>query len=251
VTQTAERNVVAEWDDAHRYSPAPRHRRRLIAKLLREAGATEVLDAGCGQPFLLAELRAQLDVPCFGCDVSDAVMDDPGWRGVADELRVVDLEREAWPGGRTFDAVVCSEVLEHIDDWRAALHNVAAMTRTHLLVTVPGGKRRPMDALVGHRRHFTPSQVSEAMRVEGFDVVLERRWGWPVHSLYRWAISRAADRMYESFGTERYSATQIALSNVLYGAFFANDLFHAGDQVVVLAKRGSSLSLPHGEGMRQ
>jgi SAM-dependent methyltransferase len=237
VSAVAERNVVAEWDDAHRYSPAPRHRRRLVAELLRRAGATEVLDAGCGQPFLLAELRAKLGVPCFGCDVSDAVIEDPAWRGVADELRVLDLEREAWPDGRMFDAVVCSEVLEHIDDWRAALRNVAAMTRGHLLVTVPGGKRRPMDALVGHRRHFTVSQVSEALRAEGFDVVLERRWGWPVHSLYRWAISRAADRMYESYGTEHYTRTQIAVSNALYGAFFVNDLFRTGDQIIVLARR--------------
>jgi SAM-dependent methyltransferase len=235
MTALAERNVVAQWDDAHRYSPAPRHRRRLIAKLLRGAGATEVLDAGCGQPFLLAELRATLGVPCYGCDVSDAVVAQGS--DAAQELRVVDLEREAWPGGRRFDAVVCSEVLEHIDDWRAALRNVVAMTGTHLLITVPGGKRRPMDALVGHRRHFTPSQIAEAMRAEGVDVVLERRWGWPVHTLYRWAISRAADRMYASFGTERYSRRQIALSNVLYGAFFANDLFRKGDQIVVLGRK--------------
>ena len=49
--------------------------------------------------------------------------------GVAEELRVVDLEREAWPDGRTFDVVVCSEVLEHIADWRAALDNVVSMAR--------------------------------------------------------------------------------------------------------------------------
>jgi len=113
---TAQRNVVAAWDDAHRYSPAPRHRRRLIVSALCGLGVTEVLDAGCGQPFLLAAVRAQLGVPCYGCDVSDVVVEDPGWAGVAEELRVVDLERETWPDGRMFDAVVCSEVLEHIGD---------------------------------------------------------------------------------------------------------------------------------------
>jgi hypothetical protein len=53
--------------------------------------------------------------------------------------------------------------------------------------------------------------------------------------------------MYDSFGTERYSRAQIALSDALYGAFFVNDLFRGGDQVIVLARRpqGSSLSLQH------
>jgi SAM-dependent methyltransferase len=244
-----ERNVVAAWDDAHRYSPAPRHRRRLIGNALRGLAPAEVLDAGCGQPFLLAALRARLGVPCYGCDVSDAVVEDPAWAGVAEELRVVDLEREAWPDGRTFDVVVCSEVLEHIGDWRAALGHVAAMTRRSLLVTVPGGRRRPMDAIVGHHRHFTVGEIEDALRAEGLTPVSARRWGFPLHTLYRWAISRAgADRMYDRFGTERYSKTQIALSNALYAAFFVNDLFRRGDQVIVLANRanrGSSLSLQH------
>jgi SAM-dependent methyltransferase len=239
MTAPAERNVVARWDDAHRYSPAPRHRRRLIARALRALHPADVLDAGCGQPFLLAELRARLGVPCYGCDVSDAVIDDPAWQKVAKELRVVDLERESWPDGGTFDAVVCSEVLEHVPDWRAALGNVVAMARRYVVITVPGGKRRAMDALVGHHRHFVPGQIAAALRAEGCEPVWVRRWGWPVHSLYRWGISRAgADRMYHSFGTERYSRAQIALSNVLYGAFFVNDLFHRGDQILVLgAKR--------------
>jgi SAM-dependent methyltransferase len=238
VSTVAERNVVARWDDAHRWSPAPRHRRRLIVRALREAGATEVLDAGCGQPFLLAALRERLALPCYGCDVSDAVVRDPAWAGVADELRVVDLERETWPAGRTFDAVVCSEVLEHVGDWPAALHNLAAMARRHLLITVPGGRRRPMDAIVGHLRHFTVPQVEAALRAEGLSVVWARRWGWPLHTLYRWAISRmGAQRMYDAFGTERYSRGQIALSNALYAAFFVNDAFARGDQILVLARR--------------
>lgn len=233
-----ETNVVAGWDDAHRYTPAPRHRRRLIVDLVRDLGAREVLDAGCGQPFLLRELRDQLGLRCYGCDISDHTIEDPAWQGIAEELRVINLEQETWPDGRTFDLVVCSEVLEHIPDWRAALHNVVAMTGDHVLITVPGGKRRPMDAIVGHHRHFTIDMVASALREEGCEPIIGRRWGLPMHTLYRWAISRVgADRMYDSFGSEGYSRTQILLSHLLYGAFFVNDAFHGGDQIFVLARR--------------
>jgi SAM-dependent methyltransferase len=239
VAGAAERNVVARWDEAHRHGPAPRHRRRLVIDLVRGLGASEVLDAGCGQPFLLAELRARLGVRCYGCDVSDAVIEDPAFAAEAEELRVVDLEREAWPGGRRFDVVVCSEVLEHVPDWRAALANVTGMARAHVLVTVPGGRLRPMDRLVGHHRHFAPATIVAALREEGFDPVLVRRWGFPLHSLYRWAISGLdPERLYASFGTApRYSRAQRLLSAALYAAFYVNDVFARGEQVIVLARR--------------
>ncbi len=37
---------VAAWDDAHRYTPAPRHRRRLLLKLIGTLDFSDVLDAG-------------------------------------------------------------------------------------------------------------------------------------------------------------------------------------------------------------
>ena len=233
-------DVVAGWDDAHRHSPAPRHRRRLVVELVGGLQPADVLDAGCGQPLLLAELHDALGVPTYGCDISDAVMEDPRSRALAHELRVVDLEHEAWPGGRTFDVVVCSEVLEHIALWRAAVANVAAMARRHVLITVPGGRIRPMDRMVGHHRHFRPEELVAELDGHGFEPVLVRRWGFPLHSLYRWAISRlGAERMYAQFSGERrpYGAAQRRLSGLLYRAFFLNDRFHSGDQVIVLARR--------------
>jgi len=95
-----------------------------------------------------------------------------------------------------------------------------------------------MDAIVGHHRHFTVAELEEALRTAGLQPVSGRRWGFPLHTLYRWAISRVgAHRMYDSFGTERYSRAQIALSDALYAAFFMNDAFRRGDQIVVIARR--------------
>ena len=70
-----EKNVVAGWGDAHRYTPAPRHRRRLILNMLKGLDFADCLDAGCAQPFLLQAMVERFRVAGFGCDISDQVME--------------------------------------------------------------------------------------------------------------------------------------------------------------------------------
>ena len=108
-------DAVASWDDAHRYTPAPRHRRRLLLQKMRELCFDDVLDAGCAQPFLLNEIVSRFNVSGFGCDVSESVLEQNRRIAPDCEFRALDLSSEVWPGGKTFDLVVCSEVLEHID----------------------------------------------------------------------------------------------------------------------------------------
>jgi trans-aconitate methyltransferase len=232
-------DVVAGWDDAHRYSPAPRHRRRLVLDwVARLPPVADCLDAGCAQPYLLHEIVRRHGCAGHGCDLSDQVMSDHRDDPMGCQFRRLDLTRERWPGDKRFDLVVCSEVLEHVEDWPAAVRSLAAMTGRHLLVTVPSGPVRQMDRLVGHHRHFDGPELAAALRAEGLTVVRERKWGFPVHSLYKALISRASpEKLYDSFAVGRYSVAQRLLSDVLWLAFFANDLFRGGAQYMVLAER--------------
>jgi hypothetical protein len=229
---------VAAWGDNHRYTPAPRHRRRLLLKLMDRLDFDDVLDAGCAQPFLLAEAVRRYGVPGFGCDLSPRVIDANRAALPACAFRELDLTREVWPGGRQFDLVVCSEVLEHLDGWRDGLANVVRMARRHVLITVPGGPLRAMDRKVGHVQHFEGPELTGALEDLGCSAVRLARWGWPFHSAYKAAISAlGADRLYASFsGPRRYGPGKLAVSELLYRLFFLNDLTGRGHQLIALAR---------------
>jgi hypothetical protein len=234
-----EKNIVAQWDDAHRFTPAPRHRRRLIMRMIADLGFRDCLDAGCAQPFLLREIVERFKVAGFGCDISDTVMTANQQAMPACAFRALDLSREVWPG-RTFDLVISSEVLEHIPEWQRALANLVRMSHRHLLITVPSGTMRQMDRMVGHHRHFQGPELLAALEDNGAQIVAVRRWGFPLHSLYKSAISTLSpETLYNSFAGTRYSLGQRLVSEALYTLFHLNDFANAGDQLFVLARVGN------------
>jgi 2-polyprenyl-3-methyl-5-hydroxy-6-metoxy-1,4-benzoquinol methylase len=75
IPAVANGNDVVNWGDAHRYSPAPRHRRRLLRRWIDRLDFADVLDAGCAQPFLLREILARHAVEGFGCDLSGRMIE--------------------------------------------------------------------------------------------------------------------------------------------------------------------------------
>lgn len=232
-----EGNYVASWDDAHRYSPAPRHRRRLITEWIRRLRFADCLDAGCAQPYLLEMMRRR-QIAVHGCDISDEVIRQNRAHFPYARFEQMDLVRQVWPGGRRFDLVVCSEVLEHVESWEAALANLTKMCRRHLLITVPGGKIRPIDRHIGHLRHFSGTELSRALQAQGLKVIRLRRWGWPMHSIYKRAINDVMPgKVYRSFGEKRYGFAKKLFSQIISIAFYVNDFFPWGTQLLILARR--------------
>ena len=230
-------NDVVNWGDSHRYSPAPRHRRRLLHRWIDRLDFADVLDAGCAQPFLLREVLARHAAEGFGCDVSEEVIDAnrsvlPGCR-----FRTLDLTAEAWPDGRRFDLVICSEVLEHLADWPAAVANLVKMTRKNLLITVPGGPLRTMDRTVGHLQHFRGPELIDELEKHGCRVARRLHWGWPMHSLYKATISTLSPAvLYDAFsGGRPYGPGKRLFSDLLVGLFFVNDLTRRGHQLLIHA----------------
>ncbi|MEZ5181337.1 MAG: glycosyltransferase [Acidimicrobiales bacterium] len=172
--------------------PAYRRRARWLLDRLPETG--RALDAGTGLGSLLhAAQQLRPDLSIVGVDRSLARLGDARRAGVASPLAGADVVVLPFPDA-SFDAVVCSEVLEHVDDPVAALRELRRVLRPggDLLVTVPHAdfpaawdplnralgalgapvvRRGPLaGAWTDHQRLYRPPDLVEQLRAAELEV---------------------------------------------------------------------------------
>ena len=112
------------------------------------------------------------------------------------ELVEVDLTKPLPPEEvRGYDAVLALDVIEHLDDDRAAVGRLGELARPggYVVVSVPS---RPdlfleFDRIQGHRRRYLPETLERAFQVA--DLELERTfwWGAWMVPLIRWSRGRS------------------------------------------------------------
>ncbi len=130
-----------------------------------------LLEVGCGDGSLLAELRVRRPGWSYsGAEIADAPTRIARDRNPEADIRRYDGEHLPWPVG-AFDVGVLSHVLEHVIDPPATLREIARVCRT-VVVEVPleanlsaarSFKRHGSDAL-GHLHHFSRADVRRAVR---------------------------------------------------------------------------------------
>jgi SAM-dependent methyltransferase len=155
---------------------------------LRLKPGERLLDAGCG------EGRHCFGALERGADVVGLDLDFPSLRAAAGGLR----ERGAELGqlgamlkGNTFslpfrddsfDKVICSEVMEHVHDYRAAARELARVTRPGgmVAITIPTATSEHLylrtgddyfESPGGHIRIFRPRQLSEGLASAGLATI--------------------------------------------------------------------------------
>jgi SAM-dependent methyltransferase len=187
-----------EWGTAPEFI-GPRHQLRegLLLDLFLSAGpGPEVLDAGAGQGSLSAKL-AELGFEVTSSDASPAAVAvlRERVRGPVFEANVTSLPL----ADETFDGAVLGEVLEHVEDDRSALAEIARVLRPGgvLALSVPANPKLfgPSDVWAGHVRRYTRPALIDACRSAGFTVERCVGWGFPVSRLYhRHVYERYLDR---------------------------------------------------------
>jgi len=214
------------------YGPTGRHMRRVIADVVKSLAYDTVLDVGCGQGSLLQAIAPLRPGSRYaGVDFSEKALAVARHRVPQAEFAWLDLTQGHLD--RRFDLVLCTDVLEHIEDDAAALANVAGMAGRYLVVSTLQGRMRRFEATVGHYRNYRRGQVQAMIEALGFRTERVVEWGFPFYSpLYRDLLDLTSGQ-----GTEgEYGPARRMVAELIYQVFRLN-AWTRGDYVCVAARR--------------
>jgi len=229
-------------DDYWRFMAAPRFRVRTLVREAARTGAANLVDLGCGNGILLAEVARRLPgVELAGVDLSPALIERNRRERPEVSWHTLDLDRpgavpEELAGG--FDVVVASEVIEHVERPEALLGNARSLAApgATLLLTTQSGPMRETERRVGHVRHFSRTEMTCSLAAAGWRPVRVWNAGFPFHDLSKWWANRRPDATMERFGTHRYGAAERAVCAALRFAFHLNSR-RRGAQLFAVAQR--------------
>jgi len=163
-----------EVEDRHWWFSAKRRILRALLERHLPQGArakARVADVGCGCGCTLLLLSGFCEA--VGLDASEAAIDFCTKRGV--DARLARLPDEVPLEAGTFDAVILSDVLEHIDDDSKAAAAAARLLRPGgiMIVTVPAYQAlwSSWDQMHAHKRRYTKKTLGAALSSTGLDTI--------------------------------------------------------------------------------
>ncbi len=145
---------------------------KLILELVE--GGT-VLDVGCGACLLSENLLKK------GCNVI-AIDSDRKAIEIARKKGVTGFTADItrWQTNTKFDCIVATDVLEHIDDDKAAIRKIYAMLKPNgcFVLNVPSYKFLfgAHDVSLGHKRRYSDGELKAKLEAAGFEIECQRHW---------------------------------------------------------------------------
>ena len=213
------------------------------------AAPYRVLEVGCGTGNTLRVLAAT----CRRGTVVGLDLDYEGLPYARDRVGPVvvqgDIRRAPFKASARFDLVAMFDVLEHIDDDRAALVAVREWLAPGgvLLLTVPGGPElwSAFDVAAHHHRRYTAAELTGKLSDAGFDVDYLSRFMLPLYPLM-WAKRRLVRRAYAAGDAVLDDLRIVPGLNALLGWLLSREVAHVarrrtlpfGASLIALGRRG-------------
>ena len=188
--QASGQNEPHSLDTQHALAHAPRYNEWLLDSVSGALeGAHRVLDVGCSIGNIAQRLSDRIpddpetdeSVRVVGLEIIHAAAEEFRRRHEGrEDLEVVEGSILAPPDAlqerAPFDAAVCFNVLEHVEEDVAALMRIRSLLkpRGRVGLIVPGGGDflyGSLDSLDRHYRRYTPARLSARLERAGFDIV--------------------------------------------------------------------------------
>jgi 2-polyprenyl-3-methyl-5-hydroxy-6-metoxy-1,4-benzoquinol methylase len=177
-------NVVLRWihsrisfDQQSKCRPNKAAIDTIFKEMVCQKGHVKVLDYGCGWGnFLMSLPRRQVEAYCY--DISE-----PAMSGLEDVMRMlkrnvsrIDFGEDGRIIPEDIDLIICSHVLEHVEDDRRLLVNLTKALRPggYLLINVPINETLPDPK---HLHSYTPEILKMLMMETGLKIEEERQVG--------------------------------------------------------------------------
>jgi ubiquinone/menaquinone biosynthesis C-methylase UbiE len=126
--------------DYYRITPehedAWKHRRNLVHRLLPKQASGPILDAGCGDGSLAADLRAHFGVRVVGLDLALKRLAYASHNNREVGFGQGSIYELPFRDG-TFEIVLCTDLLEHLDDPERAMKELVRVSKRYVIVSVP------------------------------------------------------------------------------------------------------------------
>lgn len=144
----------------------------------------------------------------------------------------------------TYDLIFCSEVLEHIEDWKTVVGQFAQAAKHYILLTFPTGRMRKYEVGEGHLRNFKKGEMEEFLEEHQFNAIKIFNAGFPFYSPIgrelaniKWIFHVYDEKIRKSNKPTRLTRLY---SNVFYFLFtYCSTKYRLGDQFIGLFEKRS------------
>jgi SAM-dependent methyltransferase len=169
------------------YVNAPRYllRKRLVLELLRDVQKGQCLEIGCGAGDLCVTLH-HMGYDVKGIDSSEKAIQlcQEIYKDISQTGAINFGCESIYDVSGKFDTIFMFEVLEHIEDDRAALSRVHELLRQsgQLLLSVPAHEKSfgPSDVFAGHYRRYDRAKLVTLLEESRFGVQTIWSYGVPL-----------------------------------------------------------------------
>jgi SAM-dependent methyltransferase len=220
------------WGGMQDLGPVHRHTRRIIVETARTLDVRSVLDVGCGNGSNLEGLQQGLGLTdVTGLDISPTAI-EAARRRVRGDFKVVDVAHEGLALDRTYDFVLSSQVIEHVEDDDAFLSALRGACGRYVFVGTMQGRMRKSELRIGHLRNYTRRGLEAKMQAAGFSIERVIEWGFPFYSpLYRTLIEYIGGQTADI----SYDRKDRIIAALLYHLYRLN-MSTRGDVLMILAR---------------